>query len=190
MHQTRGMGRRQPLPRLQQHRELVSPRVAGPAANVLTERLALEILHHDVRDLRIGRDVVDLHDVGVAQLRDRLGFPAKADERFRGLARQLFDRDAPLELAVPCRPDRAHPPAADQRFDRVAFLGLGRDGGGSGQDRSQGCGRGLLPRCGRKVERVEHPIDRRRVGGHLRRGVAGRRGHVGRHDAQARYHAA
>ncbi len=62
------------------------------------EFLALNELHHDVRDFALGAEVVHLHDIRVVQPRDRLGL---AIETHRVLARRILVERA-LENGLDC----------------------------------------------------------------------------------------
>ncbi len=56
-------------------------RAQRTAAELFAERRAIEQLHHRVRRLTLAADVVDRHDVRVAERRDDAGFALEAGER-------------------------------------------------------------------------------------------------------------
>jgi hypothetical protein len=106
------------------------------------ERLALEILHHDVRPLVRAAEVGHLDDVGVANLIDGAGFREKARDGLR-VARHFGVQDLDGRLArdhlVLGEIDDAHPAFAQHLDDLV-----GADAGSLFQARA-GLRRGSVP---------------------------------------------
>src|SRR6185436_3229192 len=84
---------------------------------------ALDVLHHDVRRVRIGADFVDGDDVRVVQRRRRARFVGEARERVavrRYLRREHLDRDAAAELRVAGDIHLTHLPRVNGTDDFVA----------------------------------------------------------------------
>ena len=99
----------------------------APEARV--EILALEHLHHDVRQTRhrLTR-VEDLHDVRALELGDGVGFPKKPSEHRGALGGEgridELDGDARLQTDVLRFPDRAHAPFAEKALEANARCDL------------------------------------------------------------------
>ena len=76
----------------------------------LVERRAVDELHDEVGiAVAVDAEVVDLHDVGVRQPRDRLRLATEAlHEVGRGVEHHL-DGDGAIELGIAPAIDRAHP---------------------------------------------------------------------------------
>ncbi len=92
-------------------------------ADPLLERLALDVLEHDVRPALVLAGVDHADDVGMRELGDGSGLAAEALELVgvgRDLAVHQLDRDLSLERRVQCAVDRRHPARADPRLQSVA----------------------------------------------------------------------
>src|SRR6478736_6004475 len=76
------------------------------------ERFSFEELHDDVVNTVLLSEIVELADVGVAELRDRARLALKTLERFRLLGkmgRQHLDRNRAVQSRVDRAIDFAHP---------------------------------------------------------------------------------
>ena len=102
------------------------PPVHAPAAlHVLLQGNAVDQLHDDILPVRVGGYVVDRHDVGVAQLGDRLGFvvePAAEVGVVRQIAFQYFDGHKAVQPVAPCLIHVGHAAGADQLQYLVAIV--------------------------------------------------------------------
>ncbi len=102
------------------------PPVHAPAAlHVLLQGNAVDQLHDDIFPVRVGGHVVDRHDVGVAQLGDRLGFvvePAAEVGVVRQIAFQYFDGHKAVQPVAPCLIHVGHAAGADQLQYFVAIV--------------------------------------------------------------------
>ena len=99
---------------------IVPSRVSS--ARTAVERLAFEILHDEVLDAILISHVVERADVGMRELRDRLGLPLETLPKIPApgeSVRQHLDRDDPLEPRVPRPIDLSHPARAEGREDLV-----------------------------------------------------------------------
>ena len=90
------------------------------------ELLALDELHHDVRDVAFFAEVVHLHDVGMVQPRDRLRLAHEPHRVFLGglvfVERALqdgLDRDLAVQPGVHALVDDAHRALAEHTYDVV-----------------------------------------------------------------------
>jgi hypothetical protein len=94
-----------------------------PARQYLLERLALEVLHHDVwRAVLEHAQVVDIDDVGVADGvgRARLGDEAADHLGIGGIARrQHLDRGVASDARMHRQIDLSHPPFSDEALDPI-----------------------------------------------------------------------
>ena len=111
----------------------------------LSEVATLNELHREVRPAGHVANVVDLHDVGVAQAGDRLRLAQEALQLYRpgaGVGQQHLQGDRAVEAQVPRPVDDAHAAAAEQRLHPVA--GNLRHGGGMGSGRARVRARGCL----------------------------------------------
>ena len=92
---------------------------------VVLQFLALDVLHHDVRQVAFGAEVVHLDDVAVVEPRDGAHFALEAHgnhaRRFRvELAREDgLDRDPAVEVGVEAVVHQAHRPLAEDALDLV-----------------------------------------------------------------------
>jgi hypothetical protein len=103
---------------------LVDRQPSHPAYAVL-ERLALDVLEHDVGPAVLFAGVDDADDVRVAQLGDRARLAPEALElvRVRGdLAVHELHRDLALQRRVECPIDRRHPARPDLGVEPVAAV--------------------------------------------------------------------
>jgi hypothetical protein len=88
----------------------------------LRERVAFEKLHDEVVHVSVPSDVVDRADVGMRELRDRLGLAVETLPHLGGgrhVRRQDLDRDDAQEAAVARPVDLSHPSRAQRREDLV-----------------------------------------------------------------------
>ena len=86
------------------------------------ERLAFEVLDHEVRDIILLADVEERADVRMTQRRNEPGFAVEAlpELRFAGeRGRQNLDGDDPIEARVTGAIDLAHAARADRGLDLV-----------------------------------------------------------------------
>ena len=91
-------------------------------AQLVVQRLAGDVLHHEKERLAVLANLEDLADVGVIDRRDRhrLATEALARLRVRGrLLRQQLDRDLAPEARVESTIDDAHSSSAERRQDLV-----------------------------------------------------------------------
>ena len=91
-----------------------------PTGQPLLKRLAFEKLQRDER--RIGADVINRADVGMAERRSRPRFPLEPRQRLgrhRDTGGQDLDRHHALEARVPGPVHFAHPASAEQRENLV-----------------------------------------------------------------------
>ena len=90
------------------------------------EFLALDELHHDIRDFAFGAEVVHLHDVGVVQPRDRLGLAVESHRVFpggvlvEGALQDGLDGDLAVQPGVHPRIDDTHRTLAEHGHNVVA----------------------------------------------------------------------
>jgi hypothetical protein len=129
----------------------------------LRQGAAADVLQRVERSALRRADLVDLDDVGVLELGDRLRLGAEADQRFGvgQIARQdHFQGDEPVELDLPGLVDDAHAAAAQLAEDLI-----------TANDRDR------MDRLG-----GEHPVE----AGRLDRPLAGARGHVRAPEADGR----
>ena len=90
---------------------------AATALHILLQRDAVDQLHDDVFPVRIGGHVIHRHDVGVAQLRYRLGLivePAAEIRVVRQVAFQYLDGHKAIQPVAPGLIDIGHTAGADQ----------------------------------------------------------------------------
>ena len=86
------------------------------------QRLALDVLHHEVLDAVLASDIMKDADVRMIQLRDRFRFALEALfplRNFSEVFRQNFDGDGAVEASVFGFVNLAHPADADGRNDLV-----------------------------------------------------------------------
>ena len=86
------------------------------------ERLALEILHHQVLDVAVAADVVHHADVRMGERGDgaRLTLEAQPSLGIRGeIRRQDLDGDGPIEPRVAGLVDLAHAASAERRLKLI-----------------------------------------------------------------------
>jgi hypothetical protein len=99
-------------------------RVLG--VEVVLELLALDVLHHDVRELAFGAEVVHLHDMGMVEPRHGAHFALEAHGivargRLVDRARQDgLDRDPAVEARVQSVVDQSHGAFPEHPLDLVA----------------------------------------------------------------------
>ena len=108
--------------------------VEGPALAPAVDRLALDVLEHEVRLAGRGdAGVEELGDVGVFQPRQDRGLAAEAGGPRRAQERggEELDRGHPLEVAVdsPRQPDAAHPAGAERLDQRIGAEDLSHEAG-------------------------------------------------------------
>ncbi|MFO0636622.1 MAG: hypothetical protein U0168_27640 [Nannocystaceae bacterium] len=106
------------------HRQHLRPRPRYQL-DPLSQGRALDQLHREEHAAAIGRaGVVDRHDVGMGQPRERLGLAQQSRGIDRpcgvGIAADQLDRDAAVELAVVGRDHHAHGARAQRREHDVA----------------------------------------------------------------------
>ena len=93
-----------------------------PVAQPLAQRLALEQLRHDVRDIALAADVVERQDVGMAERRHGARLALEALAALGALAevrRQHLDRHVATEPGVARAVDLAHPSRTERGRDLV-----------------------------------------------------------------------
>lgn len=86
------------------------------------ERVALEVLHHDVVDAIRGSDVVQRTDIGMVQIRDGAGFAFETPSGFeirRDLWKEDLDRHPPAQSNILCPVHFAHAARAEKRFQAI-----------------------------------------------------------------------
>jgi hypothetical protein len=87
---------------------------------------ALDVLHHDVREVAFGGEVVHLHDIGVVEPRHGAHFALEAHGIVArgGLVERAredgLDRDPAVELGVVAVVHQAHRPLPEHALDLVA----------------------------------------------------------------------
>src|SRR4029077_9194112 len=96
----------------------------GTTAKARRKRLALEVLHHDVRRARtVARDVHDADHVGALDARRRTRLAQQASLRVRSQAafraKQLYRAEL-AEVGVWCAHDTSHAARAEYPLDQVA----------------------------------------------------------------------
>ena len=93
---------------------------------VVLELLALDVLHHDVREIAFGSEVVHLHDIGMVEPRHGAHFALEAHGvlargRLVERARQDgLDRDPAVQRGVQAVVDQAHRAFPEHALDPVA----------------------------------------------------------------------
>ena len=110
---------------LRDEMQRLPPIHASAPLHVLLQRNAVDQLHDDVLQVRVGGHVVDRHDVGVAQLRHRLGLvvePAAEIGVVRQIAFQYLDGHKAVEPVAPCLIDVRHAAGADQLQYLIAIV--------------------------------------------------------------------
>ena len=121
MHHSPLVRRGEPLRDLKRVLERFAHRKVG-GVQPLPQRLALQQLHHRIRDSPLLANVVNREDVRVRQGRDRLRFPFESGKRI-GVLRQPvgkdFDRDVAGEARVPSAVHLSHSSGAQGREDFV-----------------------------------------------------------------------
>ena len=98
---------------------------AATALHILLQRDAVDQLHDDVFPVRIGGHVIHRHDVGVAQLRYRLGLivePAAEIRVVRQVAFQYLDGHKAIQPVAPGLIDIGHTAGADQLQYFIAIV--------------------------------------------------------------------
>ncbi len=92
---------------------------------VVLELLALDVLHHDVREIALGSEVVHLHDVAVVEPRDGAHFTLEAHgNHARGFLIELagedgLDRHPAAQVRVEAVVHQTHRPLAENALDLV-----------------------------------------------------------------------
>ena len=92
---------------------------------VILEFLALDVLHHDVREVAFGAEVVHLDDIAVVEPRHGAHFALEAHRNHaRGFRIELagedgLDRDPAVQVRVEAVIHQAHRPLAEDAFDLV-----------------------------------------------------------------------
>ncbi len=93
------------------------------------ERVALEVLHHDVINAIFGSDVMQRTDVGMVQIRDGAGFAFETPSGFeidRNFREQDLDRHRSAESNILCPVHLAHAACAEKSFQAIgAEFGAG-----------------------------------------------------------------
>ena len=82
------------------------------------ERVALQVLHHDVVDAIRGSDVVQRTDIGMVQIRDGAGFAFETPsgfEIYRNFGQEDLDRHPSAEPNIFCPVNLAHAAYAEKR---------------------------------------------------------------------------
>ena len=96
-----------------------------PAAQILRERLAGNMLHDDKIRPGMGHDLMDDHYIGVPEAGRRAGFPQELETAVRvGRAMQRFDRDLTVQAGVQRLVNRPHPAFPDLLENPVLFYFL------------------------------------------------------------------
>ena len=107
----------------------------GTACEPLTQRLARDELHDEEVDSSLSREVVDLRDVRMVQLRESQRLLPEAFARAlvrEKIAPEDLERDVPLEPRVARPVDLPHSARTQRREDFVRTQpGTGRQGHGS-----------------------------------------------------------
>src|SRR5579875_2269394 len=106
----------------------------GCLMKIVRQRLAFDVLHHHVGQGCVGTafrllwlhhmEIVDLHDIGMMQRSDKLGFALKARDEIRIIAQvrvQQFDGDIALQLGIESFPDLGYA-AVSQSFSQFIFI--------------------------------------------------------------------
>ncbi len=99
----------------------------GISVQALNQAAVLDVLQREVRASIRRADVENLHDIGVVQAGDRLGFLPKTLVIFWARVRageNHLQGDQPVERLVPGLVDDAHPPSSQLAEDLVT----GHDG--------------------------------------------------------------
>ena len=93
---------------------------------VVLELLALDVLHHDVREIAFGAEVVHLHDVGMVEPRHGAHFALEAQGNLacRSLVERAredgLDRHPAVERRIEAVVNQAHGAFAEHAPDAVA----------------------------------------------------------------------
>ena len=107
-----------------------------------SERVALEVLHHDVVDAIRGSDVVQRTDIGMVQIRDGAGFAFETPsgfEIYRNFGQKDFDRHPSAESNIFCAVHLAHAAYAEKSFQAIgAEFGAGLETPGTRQSLTNG----------------------------------------------------
>ena len=115
---------RQPRAQLRHQLQLLRHRQRRPPLDLLRERLAPDVLHHDERRALELAGVVDVDDVGVVQRGQRPGFAGEAlaeIARIEGRVQQLEgDETVGVGIVSRARYRSPIPPRADEALDLVA----------------------------------------------------------------------
>ena len=113
---------REPPRRLGRQLPRLVRRQPAPAGEEVGERLAVYVLHDDVRAAVVLARVVDADDVRVGEPRRELGLTDEPPPELivaREVLRQQLDRHRPLELGVAPEVDRGHAAVPERPLDPV-----------------------------------------------------------------------
>ena len=113
----------EPASDLNRERQRLLDRQHGRPIETLLQRLAFEVLEHEIVGVAVAADVVDRADVGVVERRDRAGFLLEARPRLVVLGetgRHDLDGDGPIESRVARAIHLAHRAGARPGDDLVA----------------------------------------------------------------------
>ena len=104
-------------------------------AQACRQRLALDVLHHDMELPLVVEHVVDGRDIGMVQARGgaRLALELRVRLGRRGGGRRPLERDAASEPRVLGQPYLAHAARAEQRDDLIRAEPMAREHGGAGR---------------------------------------------------------
>ena len=86
------------------------------------ERRAVDILHDQVNSVSFLAEIVDCHDVGMAQVRGGPRLPIEALPKIlvaTQISSENFYRHQTVKMRVPCRVDSSHAAAAQKLKDFV-----------------------------------------------------------------------
>ena len=101
--------------------QLTHRRHRSVAADYLTERLPVDVLHRDEGQALVFSDVEDGNDVAVSQIGGRSRFSREAcPQVFVVRLSEQLDGNLSLEVRVDCEIYRAHPAARDEFADQVS----------------------------------------------------------------------
>jgi hypothetical protein len=87
--------------------------------------IAVDILHHDIMSVAVQADIIDVDDVGVAQVCCRLGLVVKAlqEAGIGGIvAVEHLHRDAPVQAQIAPTVDPRHAAFADLLLQLITVI--------------------------------------------------------------------
>ena len=109
---------------------LPAGKLAAPLVEVLPQGHAVHILHDDILQIIVHRDIVHLDDVRVIQQRDGLGFVLEAADQLFVIKKLFFqhlDGDLVAGADIAAFINIGHAANADQTFNQIAAIQLFAD---------------------------------------------------------------